>query len=191
MSTTIPTRSGFAITRSGESEVLVSETPGGRADVGALAVGFAVVHPDVELELRLLAATNGERWVEARNIRSFLTYVPRLEGRLRLTIDPHGAFSLCALRLAVPKGESWANLYDATLAQLCDASGVPVARELKSVGAIDVGSRHALLEDTGRTRRRLIATFAHPNEEVPVLAFVLTRLAPLVRASLPKTTAGA
>lgn len=143
----------------------VSETPGGRADVGAFAVEFTVVHPDVELELRLLSATNGERWVDARSIRSILSYVPRLEGRLRLTIDRHRTFSLCALRLAVPKGESWANLHDATLAELGDASGVPVTRELKSVGAIDVGSRQALLEDSGRTRRRLIATFAHPNEE--------------------------
>ena len=129
MSRTIPTESGFAVTRSGESDLRVSETPEGRNDVGALAVEFAVMHPDVELELRLLSATNDERWVEARNIRSFLTYVPRLEGRLRLSIGRHGALSLCALRLAVPKSESWANLYDATLSELGDASGVPIARE--------------------------------------------------------------
>ena len=108
----------------------------------------------------------------------------RLEGRLRLTVDRKHSFSICPLRLAKPVAESWANLFDVTLAELEEASGVPVARELKHAGAMDVGTREAVLDDTGRTRRRLIATFPHANDDVPVLAFVLTRLAPLMRASL-------
>jgi hypothetical protein len=45
-------------------------------------------------------------------------------------------------------------------------------------------TRHAIFGDTGRTRLRLIATFAHEHTEVPILAFVLTRLVPLIAVSV-------
>lgn len=184
MSSSIPTETGFTIEYSGESSPLVSETPSGKADVRAAARHYSVAHPDATLELRLVAASNGERWVEARNVVSLHSLLSRLEGRLRLAIDTHGSLSLCALRLAAPRGESRAHLRDATLSELDHAAGIAVARELRGAGAVDVGTRNAIFGDTGRTRRRLIATFANENIEVPILGFVLTRLAPLVAVTV-------
>ncbi|HWQ25107.1 MAG TPA: hypothetical protein VNK94_13475 [Gaiellaceae bacterium] len=184
MSTALPTESGFLVHHVGQIPVEVIKTPGGRENTEGVASTYDVHHPKAQVELRLVSTPHGERWVEARNVRSFLRYLPRLEGRLRLTIDSQRSFSTCALRLAAPKGESWANLRDASLAELGEAAGVAVGRELRGVGALEVGTKGAILGETGRTRKRLIATFPDDNEHVPVLAFVLTRLAPLVRASL-------
>ena len=194
VSALIETESGFAVSRSGELSLRITETPSRRRDVRAIAYAYDVVHPEVELELRLIWASEGERWVEARNITSLLPMLSRLEGRLRLTIEslPDNV-SLCALRWATPNADGWSNLTDVSLSELSQAAGVPVITELKRVGAIAVGPRSSVLGDTGRARRRLVATFPEENEPVPLLAYVLTRLAPLVRASpsSPRETARA
>lgn len=179
----VPTESGFEITRGDERSLRVVQTPSRRADVRATAYCYHVGHPEVETEVRLLWAAGEERWVEARGVSSLLPGLGRLEGRLRLTIESHrDGLSLCALRRATPNAEGWATLTDVSIDELSRSAGVPIGLELRRVGALDVGPRAVALGDTGRARNRLIAIFPDENEEVPVLAYVLTRLAPLVRA---------
>jgi hypothetical protein len=140
------------------------------------------------MELRLIWAANGERWVEARGIETTLSMLHRIDGRLRLTIEtPRPAISACALRVARTKPDGWSNLVDASLSELTDAARVPIGMELRRVGALDVGPRAIVLDDTGRSRNRLVVTFEEDNEAVPILAFALTRVAPLVRAALQGT----
>lgn len=181
------TESGFIIERAGELSFRVTQTPGRVSDVRATAYRYDVLHSDAELELHLLWAANGERWVEARNVSSLVPMLARLEGRLRLTIESHrDGVSFAALRQATPKSENWSNLADVTLTELSHAAGVPIMRELRRVGAVDVGPRSIVLEDTGRSRNRLVVSFPDENEVVPILAYALTRLAPLVNMSIAR-----
>lgn len=179
----IRTESGFEIARTSERSLSVSQTPARVSDVRATAFCYSLGHPDATMELRLIWAANRERWVEARDIDTTLPMLHRIDGRLRLTIEaPRVGVAACALRLARPKPDGWSNLVDASLSELTDAARVPIEMELRRVGARDVGTRAVVLEDTGRSRNRLIVTFDDDNEAVPILAFALTRVAPLVRA---------
>jgi hypothetical protein len=178
----IRTENGFAIHRGDERDVSVAQTPARVSGVRATAYTYRLEHPDAAMELRLVWAANGERWVEARDIETPWAMLLRIDGRLRLTIETvQPGIAACALRLARPKADGWSNLGDASLSELTRASGTPIGLELRRAGARDVGSRSAVLDETGRSRNRLIATFDDENEAVPVLAFVLTRVAPLVR----------
>jgi hypothetical protein len=180
----IRTESGFAITRTREASAVVAQTPARISDVRATAFCYSLSQPDTEMELRLIWAANGERWVEARDIETTWSTLHRIDGRLRLTIEsPRPGLSACALRLARTKPDGWSNLVDATLSELTVEAGTPIGLELRRAGARDIGSRASVLNETGRSRNRLIATFDDDNEAVPILAFVLTRVAPLVRAA--------
>jgi hypothetical protein len=99
---------------------------------------------------------------------------------------PHGAHAFCELRQARAKGESWANLYKASLAELDSSAGVSVAKMLRVAGAHDVGSREALLGDSDRRRAFLCTTFDDLVQEVPVMAFLLTRTIPLAGEDDPE-----
>ena len=176
---------GWRVTPNGQIRVNVDATPSEDTDVSALATAYAVRHPDGHsLDILYVAAENGERWVEARRIVSPSDRLKRLDGRLRLMVLPHGRTAFCELRLARPKGERWANLYKASLAELNAQTGVQIAELLREAGAQDVGSREALLGDTDRHRTFLCATFEPSSQEVPILAFLFTRTVPLAGADL-------
>jgi len=68
------------------------------------------------------------------------------------------------------------------LADLNAGAGVNVIGELKSVGASALGTRAAVLGDDGMRRSFMCVTFDPDGSAVPIMAFLLTRAAPLLEA---------
>ena len=79
------------------------------------------------------------------------------------------------------KANGHGNLFAADENELDAGAGVAVARELKRHGATRVGTRQELLGDEGRTRARLGVRFPASAELVPLVGYVLTRVAPVAR----------
>lgn len=179
---TIRTAAGFAITRAGEIELDVKQTPRREHDVSARADEYTVVHRDGHvMTVRCVRAVNGEQWIEARDIESDSALMRSLEGRRRLTIEVTAdGLGSCVMKIVEPVGDAWTTLRSASAERLDEASGTSVEAELRRVGALEVGTRQHVLGETGRTRGLMCATFDIQDALVPVLAFLLTRVSPLV-----------
>ena len=136
---------------------------------------FEVTGPD---DLRLLVRDTtwdtGERDLAVHDRCDAPQRFDRLVSGSRLTVQP----GLVELRQARMKPGGWSNLFKADLAELDDGAGTDVATALRDAGATDVGTREEVLGDTGRRRSFVVATFAD-GREVPVVAYVLTRVAPV------------
>lgn len=181
MSTISAATRGFTLGEPERTTVFVDETPGGVPAVRASASVRDAIHPDGhELELAYLHAPNGERWVQCRKVDSPVRLLDSVEDRLRLTIQDDGPREWCELRQARATGERWSSLFRPTFAELDEAAGADVARELRARGALQVGTREAVLGDQGRRRSFPCVVFERGNEDVPLLAFVLTRVLPLL-----------
>ncbi len=101
----------------------------------------------------------------------------RLASGLRLGVTD-GRLELRQARL---KANDWSNLFAATPEQLAEGAGVDVLAALREAGARAVGTREELWADDSRRRRFLAAECSVDDELVPVVAYVLTRVAPLHR----------
>jgi hypothetical protein len=177
----IRTESAFLIARAGQLDVRVTATPFGVRDVMSTVYVYSLAHTDLlQCELWLAWASNGERWVQAENVLSPLPLLHKLDGRFRLSIGEEAGSSNCPLFVARPKPDGRVSLIRPSMRELSDRTDVSVPTELRHVGAIDVGSRESVLGDSGRNRKTLVATFSTENEDVPVLAYALTRFAPLL-----------
>lgn len=178
----IPTQSGLSIVRGGELNVRITSTPKGAHDVLATVFVYSLVCADViQADLWLAWARNEERWVDVQSVRTPFPLLNRLDGRFRMSIsDGGGATSVCSLLMARPKLDGKVSLVPASLRELTVRLPVSVPAELRQAGALDVGSRLAVLGDSGRTRETLVATFPDDNEHVPLLAYALTRILPLL-----------
>ncbi len=125
---------------------------------------------------------NGGREVAASVVTGGTSMTNLLDGRLSLAARPvESGICTSDLRQARVKLDSYdftASLYMAQETELDTAAGLDVGSILREAGAILVGSRRQLLGDTGRARRHSCVVF--PTEsDVPVLAFLLTRVLPL------------
>jgi hypothetical protein len=177
------TVAGFTVVNEETLHVHVDETPAGESDVAAVAERFNARHHDGHrFDLLDIRAENGERWVECRKIETPSPRLRSLDGRLRLGVSRSNGRAFCELRQARPKGGAWSNLYKASLADLNAAAGVNVVRELRAVGATALGTRGEVLGDDGQRRSFMCVTFDPNASVVPIIAFVLTRAAPLLEA---------
>lgn len=178
----IPTQSGLSIVRGGELNIRVTSTPKGARDVLATVFVYSLVCADViQADLWLAWARNEEKWVDVQSVRTPYPLLNRLDARFRMSIsDSGGGTSVCSLLMARPKLDGKVSLAPASLRELTVRVPVSVPAELRQVGALDVGSRLAVLGDSGRARETLVAKFSDDNEHVPLLAYALTRILPLL-----------
>jgi hypothetical protein len=72
------------------------------------------------------------------------------------------------------------SLRNANLNELNNAAQCDIRQTLIRAGAIDVDKRELLIDDQGPSRNAICAIFPEDNELVPVLAFCLTRITPLL-----------
>ena len=107
----------------------------------------------------------------------------------RLAVEPwgwgHAHVSLDPLRLERGLFEETAYVrpQPCSEAELDGAAGLSVRPLLLGAGALAVGTRQEVLGECDERRHRLSATFPREAGIVPVLAFVLTRVAPLLDVS--------
>jgi hypothetical protein len=72
------------------------------------------------------------------------------------------------------------SLQIATIDQLQEGSGIDVRSELNSSGASDIDTKEALLNDDLKDGSILCVTFPKENKEIPIKAYIITRVFPLL-----------
>jgi len=80
----------------------------------------------------------------------------------------------------------WAHVFHATAFGLHEGVRLDVPQILLHAGAIGVASKKKLLGVTDKTHERLCVIYPQDDELVPILAFVLTRVLPLLNGHPPR-----
>jgi hypothetical protein len=83
-------------------------------------------------------------------------------------------------RVKVDTYNKWSNLFKADRSELDEGAGLDTADIFRRAGAIHFGTKKKLLGATDRSRFFLCAIFEKENELFPVVAFVVTRVLPLI-----------
>ena len=128
---------------------------------------------------------NGERDIGALN-PSGPPQIDNLKMRLHLQVQKFGGnrnkltIDLRQARVRLDTDNLWSNLYKADESEHARGAGIDVAGLLNDYGA-DVGRCAALLGDSSPTGNRLCAVFPGSAEQIPIVAFVATRVLPLLK----------
>ena len=102
-----------------------------------------------------------------------------LTRRLRISIKDRGDDKWMELEQARLDASGWVRSYKATLQELDEGAGVSTAEVIGGLGG-DVGTREELLGDTGQRRSWMCVVFPAESLLVPVAAFALCRVAPVL-----------
>lgn len=147
---------------------------------------------DVRLLLAFAVWQNGERDVRPLEAQGPQAFKRLDKGGLRLTVEPltRGVHArpgrmISTLRQARIKADTpnqWSNLQNATLPQLNEAANVDVADTIGQLGAVVTDTKAEVLGEKGPTRAQICTVYEGNNRWIPVVAFVLTRAAPLLNA---------
>lgn len=166
-----------------------SITSGGESCSGARQHGdntlYLATGPD-ELEITIADTRweNGERDVRALET-SGPPQIDHLKMRLRLQVQKLDGdlkklkIDLRQARVRLDTDNLWSNLYKADEEGHARGAGIDVLGLLNEYGA-SVGCRGMLLGDSSTTRNRLCAVFPRGAEQIPTIAFVATRVLPLL-----------
>ena len=126
------------------------------------------------------------RWPDgARDVRAIDRHQspPRFDRLLhggRLAVDRHPPDLLrIDLRQLRMKDALWSNLKQATVPELSAGAGGSIVQLLRRFGAAAIGTRGELLGDGSTHRNKICATFPSAAEDVPIAAYVATRVGPL------------
>ena len=183
-------RAGVKITNTNQIERTSGRTTGREEKIGQNRIFEFLDDGGHYVKIAYAVWSNGERDIrpiEAEGSRS----LERLnKGGLRLDIysvrkGPYKSRDnlFCVLRQARVKRKSenqWSNLFNATPIELDKGAGLDVQKVLEKAGAIDIGTREEILDEWGRTRNQWCIVFERENELLPVVAFALTRILPLI-----------
>ena len=183
-------RPGVKITNTSQIEMTSGRTTSGEEESGENRIFEFLDDSGHYVKIAYTVWDNEERDIrpiEAEGSRP----LERLNaGRLRLALYSirNGSYRsvdnlFCVLRQARVKEESenqWSNLFNATPIELDEGAGLEVQKVLEKAGAIDIGTRKKILNERGRTRNQWCIVFEQKNELLPVVAFALTRILPLI-----------
>jgi hypothetical protein len=123
----------------------------------------------------------GEREVRAEKRFASPQRFDQLVERVRLGVRQLGGELLCVdLMQARLKSEHHCNLFVASAEELDAGAGIDVRASLTAAGAAEVATRAELLGDDSTRRNALCVTFPEDALLVPAIAFVLTRVAPVL-----------
>jgi hypothetical protein len=157
----------------------------GEKTSGTAVIYRATIAEEEYLDIAYAVWSTGERDVRALEVESSRRALRRLEHGLRLGVERHSSeLSVVELRQARIRYDDlrqWSNLFKASRRELRDGAGVDVGRILRRAGTIDVGTKQDVLGEFGRHREFLCATFQRNAQWPPVVAYVLTRVLPLMR----------
>lgn len=153
-----------------------------REDCWGEAQPWVVDGPDWELLLSDVQWQNGERDIRCVGGVDLPVPLRRLTHGLRIGVHTDGPISLMTLRLAYLESErpDWPRIRRTNLEELCAVTGFDVAATLLECGACMIGSREEVVFDVGRQRREFCVSFPSDNSLVPVVAYVLTRVVPIL-----------
>lgn len=129
---------------------------------------------------------NGEEEVAAKNV--FPEKLNIIKNRLRMVVSkcelpefPDTKF--VTLRMAFLKNEGtseWTNLKNASMGELSEMVGGNALSYFKKLGAITVDYKIDVFSQAGTAANQLVVIFPKENTAVPIHAFVVTRVLPVV-----------
>ena len=140
---------------------------------------------DTMLFLSYIHWESGNCEVRVEAVQSDVESVHRLTHGLRLSIERvvygNGTFDAIPLRSArIQDDGQWSNLFDASLREIDEAAGFPAIDSLKELGVNYIIKGHEIPAKARRRTRREFALYKPKVEAIPVHAFIITRLMPLL-----------
>ena len=171
-----------------------AKTMGGKRS-SATAHTFRVTGATIDIDVQYIYWWNGEREVRISTARTAPLAITRAVGHRRLAVmdvDQAVGYNAlmqyaCLQQARTKDDQGWSSLYWPTMAELDEGAGLPVASTLQSLGAGEVGTHLEVFGGVGRTSSLIVVTFPCDNEVVPVAAFVLTRVLPLLNGVTTRT----
>ena len=157
------------------------ETTSGAEGTGSAALYELTGPHGLRLTVRDARWLTGERDVVTCERHDSPPRFDTLVERLRLSVADHGE-SYVELRQARLRANGRAGLFVPDRGQLDAGAGCDVSATLLRHGASAVGTRAELLYDDGRHRDRYGVLFPDAAELVPVIAYALTRVAPVLHS---------
>lgn len=153
-------------------------------DSEAEADVFEVNGRAARVEVGFVRWPNGEEDVQQLSWLAGPEAVAGLTGRLRMSIYQVGDRDWCEVEQAWvdPSGRPKRGMVD--LEALDAGAELSSAKLLRQLGG-EIGTRSQLLQDQGPRRNRLCVVFSPDTPIVPIAAFVISRLAPVIAASGP------
>ena len=129
---------------------------------------------------------NGEEEISAKNV--FPDSLSMVKNRMRMIISkceladfPDSKF--VTLRMAFLKSEgtsNWSNLRNASMGELSEMVDGNALSYFKKAGAKTVDYKIDVFSQTGTSANQLVVIYPNDNTEVPIRAFIITRVIPLV-----------
>lgn len=174
---------GSLLIQKGPEENFESMTTSRIKSVGKLTE-FFVQGDGVGVLIGYAKFINGNRDIRTLKIYKGVETFDRLTHGLRLTLQPvpeSPRMLYAELRQAFPKDPSTTHqTLHSTMseADLDEGAGLPVFSELRKAGA-EVGTKQALLSETGRRAQYLCIRFSKDNMWAPIVAYTVTRILPI------------
>lgn len=175
----------FLIRPTGERRPMTGETTRGIPTSGVAEV-FDVAGRGIHVEVGFVRWLNGEGDVQQLGRLAGAQPVDQLTGRHRMTINEEGDETWCEVEQAYIHDTGRVKRRMATLEELDAGAGISSKETLKPLGGT-IGTRAQLLHHQGRRRNHLCVVFPRDDHIVPVAAFVMSRLAPVVPIPVPPT----
>ena len=180
----------------GTESRVVPLTPSGEEDVSVQVTKATVFASgssgDIRLNIELLKTDYGESWIHAVEAHNSPKFIHRLLHGLRpgiYSIPNKEGLSFMELRQAqIIDDPDWPKLRKVPLEDLDDGAGVGVRQLLLTHGAFELDTRENVLGTTNNRKTELCVTFNTENSVVPIVAYVLTRVAPLASDELGELT---
>ncbi len=164
-----------------------TSTPAGEEEVEATIVKATIeAEPGIRLDVELCGADNGETWIRAVDAYRSPERIQRLVRGLRAGVRPipeRDDKRFIELRLAkIIDDPNWPRIRKVPKAELDKAAGADIGELLRSLGASGVATREDTWGDTSNRKTDLCVSFDIDDAVVPLAAYALTRVAPLVVA---------
>ena len=129
---------------------------------------------------------NGEEEVEAKNV--FPERLEIIKNRMRMVVSKcelhdYPETKFVTLRMAFLKNEGtseWSNLKNASMGELSELVEGNAMSYFKKLGAKTVDYKIDVFNQSGTSANQLVVIFPNDNFQVPIHAFIVTRVFPLV-----------
>jgi len=166
-----------------ESRTAIASS-GGQAVEVEVVKAVVTASPNIRLEIELLTTTYGEAWIQAVNANKSPKPIQRLVHGLRPTISPvPGSEGLSFMQLRQAKivnDPDWPKIRQVSLEDLNLGAGEEITPLLLKYGAEKIDDLKNIHQNSNKSKSGLCVVFKNDNIKVPLLTYVLTRVAPLV-----------
>jgi hypothetical protein len=166
---------------------IVTTTPAGVPDVQVFVERARIeAGSAIRLDVELCRAENGEAWIRATHAHRSPRRFQRLLHGLRPGIRPvpeHQGFEYMELRQAqIVDDPNWPKLRRVSKEVLDEGAGVDCEGQLVALGASQLDTQEMVWGATNNRKKDLCVVFGAGNVKVPIAAYALTRVAPLIES---------